>query len=526
MAALRRPETMKIGGASSATCRGCAAFSIRPMSKPRNLGRLRYISRVGMGKAISFSGLNGVALTGAFFLCLGLISPALRAQALPELAPLAIEQFDPVIREQVRKAYDEAHDKPRDAEANGRLGMVFHTYEQYELAAACYERARSLAPADFRWLYYWAVVQTALGKQTEATEALKEAARLRPDYLPAQIRLADLLLAVGRTGESRRIYEAALQKGSGLVFAHYGLGRIKASERDLAKAVEHFRQACQLSPHYGAAHYALALAYRDLGQADRANQHFALHQKDRYTRPAQDDPLMDAVAELNAGAFERLKKAANFEAEGNLEQAAAEYESALKINARLAQAQVNLISVYARLGQIEKAEKRYRLAIEVSPDLAEAHYNFGVLLTEQGKYKEAASAFQRSLEINPFDADSHHNYSVLLEREGRLAEATEHYRAALASRPNFRMASFNLGRLLVHQGKNDEAIKHFLNTLTPEDESTPRFMYALAAAYARTGDRDAAIRYARGARERALARGQTELLALIERDLRILEQSK
>src|SRR5262245_14599960 len=42
---LRRPERMKIGGEGSATCRGCAAFSTRPMTKPRNLGRLRYIFR-------------------------------------------------------------------------------------------------------------------------------------------------------------------------------------------------------------------------------------------------------------------------------------------------------------------------------------------------------------------------------------------------------------------------------------------------------------------------------------------------
>src|SRR5262245_5547083 len=36
---------MKIGGESSATCRGCATFSTRQMPKPRNLGRLRYIFR-------------------------------------------------------------------------------------------------------------------------------------------------------------------------------------------------------------------------------------------------------------------------------------------------------------------------------------------------------------------------------------------------------------------------------------------------------------------------------------------------
>src|SRR6266511_2556723 len=342
--------------------------------------------------SVSQSRLRGLAAVVIFYFCLGPATPGLLAQALPELPPLTVENFGPAIREEAQKAYNEARATPRDAEANGRLGMVLQTYELYELAATLYERARYLAPAEFRWLYYWAIVQASLGKQAEATAALKEALGRRPDYLPAQVRLADLLLAAGQMGESQRLYEAVLQKTPGSVFAHYGLGRIKAAGRDLAAAVEHFRRACELSPHYGAAHYALASAYLDLGQTAQASDDFALHQKDSLSRPALDDPLLDAVMELNVGSAEPLKKATNFEAEGQLEQAAVEYERALKIN----------------------------------PNLAEAHYNFGVMLTKQARYEEAASAFQRSLEINPFYAESHHNYGVLLEREGRFAEATEH----------------------------------------------------------------------------------------------------
>jgi len=467
-------------------------------------------------------------LAAALLLCAYLCypAPALRAQAPPDLPPLAVENFAPAVREQVRKAYDEARARPRDAEVNGRLGMVLQAYEQYEPAAALYERARSLAPDEFRWVYYLGIVRAALGGPAEAITALKEAVRLKPDYLPAQLKLAESLSAVGESGESQRHYEAVLKIAPGSAFAHFGLGRIKASRRDLAAAVEHFRRACELSPRFGAAHYALALAYRDLGETAKASEHFALYQKDQLNSPALDDPLLEAVAELNVGAIEHSKKAANFEADGELEQAAVEYERALEINPRLEQALVNLVAIYARLGRAEKAEEHYRQAVAMNPNLAEAHYNFGVLLTEQGKHKEAAVAFLRSLEINPFYAEAHHNYGATLEREGRLAEATEHYRAAVANKPNLRIAHFNLGRMLVHQGKPDEAVKHFLQTLAPEDESTPRFMYALAAAYARTGDRDQAIEYARGARQRAAARGQTELLALIERDLRILEQGR
>src|SRR5262245_40478238 len=41
----RRLLTTKIGRESSATCRGCAAFSTRLTPKPRNLDRLRYFFR-------------------------------------------------------------------------------------------------------------------------------------------------------------------------------------------------------------------------------------------------------------------------------------------------------------------------------------------------------------------------------------------------------------------------------------------------------------------------------------------------
>ena len=63
-----------------------------------------------------------------------------------------------------------------------------------------------------------------------------------------------------------------------------------------------------------------------------------------------------------------------------------------------------------------------------------------------------------------------------------------------------------------------------MKTLTPEDENTPRYLYALAAAYARSGDREKALNFARKAREQAAARGQTRLLTTIEKDIRALEQ--
>ena len=102
---------------------------------------------------------------------------------------------------------------------------------------------------------------------------------------------------------------------------------------------------------------------------------------------------------------------------------------------------------------------------------------------------------------------------------GKLDEAAQHYRAAIESKPDFRDAHFNLGRILVNEGKVAEAIDQFRQTLTPEDEQTPLCTYALGAAYARVGNRNEALKYMQQAREKAAARGQTELISSIDKDL-------
>jgi len=445
------------------------------------------------------------------------------AQSLPDLPQPVFDNFAPEIREQMRKAYAAAQARPRDAEAVGRLGMTLHTYEEYEGAAVCYERARRLAPEEFRWVYYLGIVQASLGKHGEAAAIFKEATGRRPDYLPAQIRLADSLLAAGQRIESQSVYEAVIRKNAAVAQAHYGLGRVKAASGEPAVAAAHFGKAIELFPEYGSAHYALGLALRNLGQVGKAQEHLALSQKHKLSRPRLEDPLLGAIAELNALGTEILKRGVMLESAGRIEESIAEHERAIEVNPQLTQAHINLIQLYGRAGQFEKAEKHYRDVVAINPNLADSHYNYGVLLAGQGRFAEAAQAFHRSLQINQFNAEAHHNYAVMIEREGRLDEAAGHYRRALENRPGHRQAHFHLGRILVNQGKLAEAIEHFHQTLTVEDEQTPRFTYALGATYVRAGEKQKGIQYLREALKRATALGQTQLVASIERDLRLLD---
>lgn len=453
-----------------------------------------------------------------------LLTPTASAQTLPELPALSVENFEPDIREQISKAYADAKAKPRDAQAGGWLGMTLHTYEQYDFAEVCYERAHRLAPLEFRWAYYLGIVQAALGKQHEATASFKVALKLDPNHLPAQLRLADALLAAGQPAESRQSYELVLKRNANIAQAHYGLGRVASAGNSAAEAVNRYQKAIDLFPDFGAAHYALGLALRDLNRTKEAQEHLARSQQLKLSQPTLEDPLIIAIAEMNAGASAHLKRGAALESAGKLTESVAEHEQALEINPWLVQAHINLISLCGRSGQNEKAEKHYRAALNINPDLPEIHYNYGVLLVGQERLKEAAQAFQQCLKLNPYYAEAHHNFATLIEREGRLDEAAAHYHKAIENKPGYRLAHFHLGRILVNQDKLGEAIQQFQKTLTPEDEQTPLFTYALGATYIRAGEREKGIQHLRLALKRAKEFGQTQLAAGIERDLQTLEK--
>jgi tetratricopeptide (TPR) repeat protein len=442
-----------------------------------------------------------------------------------ELPRIIFDNFGPGIRDQVREADEDARRNPGDARKIGRLAMILQTYEEYGLAIPVYERARRLQPHQFQWVYLLSTCQIAFGRYGEAVTTLREALAKQPDYLPAQLKLADSLLATGELNDSRKLYESIIAREPNSAHAHYGLGRVRARSGEVT-AVESLERACELAPMWGAAHYALALAYRAAGDIAKAAQQMKLYQQSILDRPLVRDPVLNEVAELNSGSAERIRLGVELEAAGKLAESIAEHERALEINPQLSQAHINLIQLYGRTNQPAKAEEHYRAALTLNPNLAEAHYNFGIMLQEQKRLAEAAQAFRLAFEANPQMAPAHLNYGALLELEHQFDEAMVHYRIAVENDPSSRQAHFQLARMLIYKGDLQEAIKQLHQTLTPEDSETPRFTYALAAAYSRNGDRENGLKYARIAREKAAALRQTELLLLIERDLKVLERAK
>jgi tetratricopeptide (TPR) repeat protein len=440
--------------------------------------------------------------------------------AEPGVPAVDIAGFPLETRNQVEQAYAAAHQRPDDADAVGKLGMLLDLYHRPEDAALCYKRAHLLQPASFQWLYYWGALLFSQNKMHEALPVLTSALRLQPEYLPAKFKLAEALLGAGKTEEAGKVYEDILKDYPDAAEAHYGLGRVQAVRGDHAAAAESYRKACELFPAYGAAHYGLATTYRKLGRISDAQEQADLHERNKYVVPPIDDPLRDQLRALDMSAADHLERGAQLEQVGRMEDAIVETEKALRLDPSMVKAHVNLLILYARTGKPKEAEKHYKAVLAVSStQFPEAYYNYGVLLLKEDQFEEAEKAFRKTLALSPSNDAAHDNLGYSLEREGELSEAAAEYRKAIEINPGSRQAHFKLGRILVNQEQYREGIAQLLQTLTPVDENTSAYLYALGAAYGRAGDSTQARHYLERAKELATERGQAALAAEIEKDL-------
>src|SRR6266851_1798766 len=403
---------------------------------------------------------------------------AQEAPAIPDLSPLSLDDFSSAVRGQIQEAYADARAHPGDDTAYGRLGMILQTYGLLQEAAVCYRRARWLAPSAFRWAYYLAIVESADGHCEAAAATLRVAPRVAPDYVPAKLRLATCLLASADWSGSEELYRSIVKQHPDNADAYYGLGRVRSARHDLRAAAEAYSKAGALFPDFGAAHYALALIYRALGQDGKAEEQIRLFEKNKDGAPPSNDPLLNEVRALNLSATYQVQIGMELEKQGRLEESVAAHKKALEIDPKLVQAHVNLIALYGRLGQFDRSEEHYKVAVQLDSGSAESYYNYGVLLLGREKYAQAETAFRKTIKIDPFHIGAHNDLGFLLERQGKLQEAAQEYRKAVENGPNSRQSHFNLGRVLVNQQNYSEGIQELTKTLEPKDQDSPRYVYA------------------------------------------------
>jgi len=214
-----------------------------------------------------------------------------------------------------------------------------------------------------------------------------------------------------------------------------------------SRAVELLRRAVAANPAAGVFHFNLGVALEAGGQLEEAAA--------SWERALRLQPnLAEARAKLGPACIQLGEV---LWAQGRLEQALTMCRRAIELQPQSAQAQVNLGNVLQAMGRLQDAEGSYRLALAADPNFAIAHANLGTILKALGRLDEARESCETAVALDPGFAEAHTNLGAVLQDQGHVEAAIAHYRRAVELNPKGPEAYSNLGGALESAGSLTEA---------------------------------------------------------------------
>src|SRR6266702_3836183 len=147
---------------------------------------------------------------------------------------------------------------------------------------------------------------------------------------------------------------------------------------------------------------------------------------------------------------------------GRLDEAGAEFSTALRFNPNSAKAHANLATVLIGKGNLEEAQTHFETALRIDPNNAEVHSGYAYLLERLGRLEQSAAESATAVRLDPKSAMARYSYGAFLEKHGKLEEAIAQYRQAVQADPRHVDAHLDLASALFQKGDLEEAKAHYL----------------------------------------------------------------
>ncbi len=434
------------------------------------------------------AGLIAIAVAG----CASKRDATAERQALKPVTLPDLSRAEASVQQQIQethaalmaKANASGTNAPDLANAYGEMGKLLMAAEYLEAAESCFLDAQTLDPSEVRWPYYLGHLYKLRGEAAKSASAFERVFAAQPNHVATLIWLGNEYLEDNRPESAEPVFRKALSLQPQSAAAYSGLGRTALARKNYADAVANLEHALELSPKASAIEYPLGLAYRGLGQTDKAEAH--LRQRgDKEAVPV--DLWMDDLRGLvhSAVAFEnRGLRALD---SGDYTNAERDFRQALIFAPDNAALRHELATALLVAGKTKEAFDEFTEITKRSPDYARAYYSLGVLLVSEGRLNEAVDRFAAAAKFDPDYAGAELQMAEALRRTGRAADALTHYRRAIALDPSAAESHQGYAMALGRLNRYREA-RESLNEARRAQPDQPALAQALARLLAAAPD--------------------------------------
>ena len=378
--------------------------------------------------------------------------------------------------------------------------------------------------------------------QQDNVEAAKvqfqDAIKLRPDYIPPRLALAQIQLGrqewANALTSGKEILAASPNNVSGRLIissALMGTGDFKTAKQELESTLK-------LYPESNDAKYQLAFLYFQEKRYADAERIFS---EIYHSNPPDIRGLMGITETyMIQGKFDQAMAAVKKEIElhpektnlkvaygniavrnGNVKEALKSYDEVIKANPKDGSMYIRMGIAYRQLGDSKNAIEYLRRAIELLPNEVSAYSELAMLLHLEGKESQARPLYEKILKLKPDNEIALNNLAFMMAEEGSdLDQALTLAQRAKQKNPNDANIADTLGWIYIKKNLPDSAINVFNELLTkfPTHANLAIFRYHLGMALAQKGDKIGAKKaLAEAMKANPSAKDSKDIQALIQK---------
>jgi serine/threonine-protein kinase len=218
---------------------------------------------------------------------------------------------------------------------------------------------------------------------------------------------------------------------------------------NLDQAVMALNDAVKTDPKFALGYASLGEAYRLKYKADPSPKWIEAATSYCTQAIALDDHLPASYVTLGLV----------HDAAGKYDLAVQEYQHALQLDPRNADAIGGLARAYESAGRLVEAEDSRKRAIALRPDYWDGYNSLGLFYDRQGKYDQAIAQLKHAVELTPDNAQAYLNLGAVYIDTGdpkRYPEAESALRKSIELSPRYETYA-NLGQMLFLQGRYADA---------------------------------------------------------------------